>query len=481
MESMAQMFINGESVPSKSGQTYEVKNPATREVVDTAAKGTAEDIEAAVAAAEAAFAEWRHTSPEARGQHLHKGAEKVREKLDELAVLETKEQGKPVAEAKREIEHFLHGLEFYAGLASKIRGAHVPLPDNRMYGMVIKQPIGVCAGIVPWNFPITLMGTKVGPALAAGNTMIVKPASTTPLTAIRIIELLNQAGLPKGVLNIVTGPGGTLGEALLKHPRIRRIAFTGATDTGKHVAECAAPQMKRLTLELGGSDPMIVCDDAAIDAAVTGASVGRFYNCGQACLAIKRLYLFESVYDQFVEKLLGKVKRLKIGNGLEEKIRMGPLHTAAQREEIESQVADAIKRGGKVLAGGKRPEGDQYAKGFFYEPTLLENIPDDARIVQEESFGPALPIFKVKDLNEAIARANNSQYGLGSSIWTRDLTKARRAAERLEAGNVWINSLHIGYDELPFGGVKYSGIGREHGPEALEYYLESKGVVVATD
>ncbi|MFQ5724314.1 MAG: aldehyde dehydrogenase family protein, partial [Terriglobia bacterium] len=268
---MAQMFINGESVAAKNGQTYEVKNPATGEVVDTAAKGTAEDVEAAVAAAEAAFPAWRDTPPEARGRLLHQGAEVVREKVDELAVLETKEQGKPVAEAKREIEHFLHGLEFYAGLASKIRGAHVPLPDNRMYGMVIKQPIGVCAGIVPWNFPITLMGTKVGPALAAGNTMIVKPASTTPLTAIRIIELMNQAGLPKGVLNIVTGPGSTLGEALLKHPRIRRIAFTGATDTGKHVAECAAPQMKRLTLELGGSDPMIVCDDAAIDAAVTGA------------------------------------------------------------------------------------------------------------------------------------------------------------------------------------------------------------------
>jgi len=477
---MALMFINGESVPARSGQTYEVKNPATGEVVDTAPKGGPEDVDAAAAAAEAAFPAWRDTAPEARGRLLFKGAESVRQKADELAVLETKEQGKPVAEAKREIEHFLHGIEFYAGLASKVRGAHVPLPDIKMYGMVIKQAIGVCAGIVPWNFPITLMGTKVGPALAAGNVMIVKPASTTPLTALRIIELLNQAGLPKGVLNIVTGPGGTLGEAILKHPRIRRVAFTGATDTGKHVAECAAPQMKRLTLELGGSDPMIVCDDAAIDAAVTGAAVGRFYNCGQACLAIKRLYLFESIYDQFVEKLVGKAQRLKIGNGLERETRLGPLHTAAQRQEIEEQVADAVKRGAKILAGGKRPDGPEFAKGFFYLPTLLADVSDDARIVQEESFGPALPLFKVKDLDEAIARANNSIYGLGSSIWTRDLGKARAAAERLEAGNVWVNSLHIGYDEMPFGGVKYSGIGREHGPEALEYYLEPKGVVIAT-
>ncbi len=477
---MALMFVNGESVCSKSGQTYEVKNPATGEVVDSVPKGTAEDVQVAVAAADAAFPAWRDTAPEARGRLLFKGAELVRGKIDELAVLETKEQGKPVAESKREIEHFLHGLEFYAGLASKIRGAYVPLPDNKMYGMVIKQPLGVCAGIVPWNFPITLMGTKVGPALAAGNTMIVKPASTTPLTAIGIIELLNRASLPKGVLNIVTGPGGVVGEELLRHPRVRRIAFTGETGTGKHVAECAGREMKRLTLELGGSDPMIVCDDAGLDAAVTGAAVGRFYNCGQACLAIKRLYLFEAIYDQFVEKLIGKVQRLKVGNGLDKDARLGPLHTAAQRQEIEEQVADAVKRGGKVLAGGKRPEGAEYAKGFFYLPTLLADVPDDARIVREESFGPALPIFKVKDLDEAIARANSSIFGLGSSIWTRDLSKARAAAERLEAGNVWINSLHIGYDEMPFGGVKYSGIGREHGPEALEYYLEPKGVVVAT-
>jgi len=477
---MALMFVNGESFPSKSGQTYEVKNPATGEVVDTVPKGTAEDVQAAVAAADAAFPAWRDTAPETRARLLFKGAELIREKIDELAVLETKEQGKPVAESKREIEHFLHGLEFYAGLASKIRGAYVPLPDHKMYGMVIKQPLGVCAGIVPWNFPITLMGTKVGPALAAGNTMIVKPASTTPLTAIRIIEVLNQAGLSKGVLNIVTGPGSVVGEELLRHPRVRRIAFTGETGTGKHVAECAGREMKRLTLELGGSDPMIVCDDAALDAAVTGAAVGRFYNCGQACLAIKRLYLFEAIYDQFVEKLIGKAQRLKVGNGLDKETRLGPLHTAAQRQEIEEQVADAVKRGGKVLAGGKRPEGAEYAKGFFYLPTLLAEVPDDARIVCEESFGPALPIFKVKDLDEAVARANSSIFGLGSSIWTRDLGKARAAAERLEAGNVWINSLHIGYDEMPFGGVKSSGIGREHGPEALEYYLEPKGVVVAT-
>jgi succinate-semialdehyde dehydrogenase/glutarate-semialdehyde dehydrogenase len=324
------------------------------------------------------------------------------------------------------------------------------------------------------------MGTKVGPALAAGCTVVVKPASTTPLTTIRIIELFNQAGLPKGVLNVVTGPGGVVGEELLRNPKVVRIAFTGESGTGKHVMEVAGVQMKRITLELGGSDPMIVCEDADIDKALTGASVGRFYNCGQACLAVKRLYVVDSVYDHFVEKLIGKVQRLKIGNGLDKDTRLGPMHSKAQREEIESQIADTVKRGAKIVTGGKRPEGSEYEKGFFHLPTVLIDAPHDSRVVTEETFGPVLPVFKVKDLDDGIEKANSSVWGLGSSVWTKDLGMARRAAERLQAGNVWINSLHIGYDEMPFGGVKFSGIGREHGPEALEYYLEPKGVVIAT-
>ena len=270
-----------------------------------------------------------------------------------------------------------------------------------------------------------------------------------------------------------------VGEALLRHPKVRRIAFTGESVTGKRVMEIAGRDFKRVTLELGGSDPMIVCDDADLDRATTGASVGRFYNCGQACLAIKRLYLFESIADSFIEKLMGKVARLKVGNGINKDTRLGPLHTAKQREEVEEQVADALSKGAKLLTGGARPEGSEFEKGFFYLPTLLTQVDESSRIVQEECFGPALPIFRVKDIDEAIAKANSSIYGLGSSIWTRDLVKANKAAEKIEAGVTWVNSLHIGYDELPFGGVKQSGIGREHGPEALDYYVEPKSIVMA--
>src|SRR5438132_10800041 len=310
---MAKMFIAGELTGSSSGQTYDVINPATGEMVDNAPKGNESDARAAIDAAAAAFPAWAETAAEARAQFVQKGIEAVKKELPELAVLLTKEQGKPVGDSQREIEHFLHGMNFYAGLASKIRGSYVPLPDNKMYGMVLKQPVGVTGAIVPWNFPITLMGTKVGPALAAGCTVVVKPASTTPLTTIRIIELMNQAGIPNGVLNVVTGPGGIVGEELLVNPKVRRIAFTGESATGKHVAAVACGDFKRVTLELGGSDPMIVCDDADIQKALTGAMVGRFWNAGQACLAVKRLFVFDKVYDEFVNGLVGKVSRYEVG------------------------------------------------------------------------------------------------------------------------------------------------------------------------
>lgn len=283
------------------------------------------------------------------------------------------------------------------------------------------------------------------------------------------------------MINVVTGPGSVIGEELLVNPTVRKIGFTGATDTGRRVMQSAAKDFKHVTLELGGSDPMIVCDDADLDRAVSAASVGRFFNCGQACLAVKRLYLFDKIADLFMEKLVEKAKKLRIGDGLKPDTLMGPLHTADQRKEVEEQVEDAVKRGAKVLYGAQRPKGEDYNKGFYLQPTLLTDVDPAARILQEECFGPALPIVRVKDLDHAIEQANSSIFGLGSSVWTRDINKAMIAAERIESGYTWVNSAQIIYDELPFGGVKQSGIGKEHGNEAMDYYTETKSVVIAIE
>jgi len=478
---MAKMIIAGEHRDASDGGTSEIRNPATGEIVDRVAAGTQEDVDRAIDAAEAAFKKWSAVPPPKRAEILFTAAHILKDREKELARLLTLEQGKPLREAILEIRRFTHTLEHYAGLAKTIRGGYVPALDDRRYGMIIKKPIGVCGSIVPWNFPVSLLGNKIGPALITGNTVVVKPAGSTPLTDIQVVQILHEAGLPPGVLNIVPGPGRIVGESLLTDPRVRKIGFTGATSTGKHVMEIAAQNVKRITLELGGSDPMIVCDDADIEEAVSAASVGRFFNCGQACLAIKRLYLFDKIYDEFVSRLMGKVEKLRVGNGLEQGIIVGPLHTAAQRAEVEEQVNDAAKRGARVLAGGQRPTGDGFAKGYFYLPTILVDVDEKSRVVQEEVFGPALPVMRVRDLDEALEKANNSVYGLGSSIWTRDLDKAMQAAEGLEAGYTWINSPQIIFDELPFGGLKQSGLGKEHGSEALDYYMETKSVVVARE
>jgi succinate-semialdehyde dehydrogenase/glutarate-semialdehyde dehydrogenase len=483
---MTAMLIGGERVGASTGKTYDVHNPATGEVLDSVPLGAAADVEQAVAAAERAFADLADTTAEDRGALLLDAAARIKANAGEIAPLLTAEQGKTLFEANLEIHHLVHGLEFYAGLASKVRGSYVPLPQKGAYGLVVRQPIGVCGAIVPWNFPLTLLGTKVGPALAAGNSVIVKPASTTPLATLRVVELIQQAtcaggktSLPAGAVNVVTGPGSDVGEALLRHPRVPRIAFTGSTEVGRHVMAVAGAQIKRITLELGGSDPMIVCEDADVEAAAKNADIGRYFNCGQMCLGVKRVFVHDSVYDAFVGTLRASLERKTVGLGTERATRMGPLHLASQRAEIEEQVADARERGARVLFGGARPDAEATAGGHFYLPTLLENVDREARVVREEVFGPVLPVFRFRDLDDAIEQANDTIYGLGASIWTRSLMSANRAIDRLAAGNVWVNSLHYGYDELPFGGVKASGVGREHGPEALDAYVELKGVVMA--
>jgi acyl-CoA reductase-like NAD-dependent aldehyde dehydrogenase len=477
---MAQMLIGGDWVGSRNGDVFQVMNPATGEPVDTAPRATVEDARDAIDAAEAAFAIWGEWPQGKRADVLRRAVELVRMHDKELANLLTREQGKPIREAILEIRRFAHTIEYYAGLGKNIRGGYIPQIDEGKYGLIIKRPLGVVGAIVPWNFPVSLMGNKVGPALLAGNTMVIKPAETTPLTDLRVIGLFLEAGLPKGVLNVVTGRGSVVGEEIVTNPKVRKIGFTGSTEVGRQVMASAAAQIKRVTLELGGSDPMIVCDDADIDGAVKAAAVGRFFNCGQACLAIKRLYLFESIADDFIARLGPRVKKLKVANGLSEGTIVGPLHSETQCAEVEAQVQDAIGRGAKVITGAERLSGPEYDHGNFYAPTVLVDVPEDSRMATEEVFGPALPIFRIKDLDEGIAKANNSIFGLGSSVWTKDLGRATKAAERIQAGYTWINSPQTIYDELPFGGFKQSGLGKEHGTEALDYYTETKSVVVSS-
>jgi succinate-semialdehyde dehydrogenase / glutarate-semialdehyde dehydrogenase len=481
---MSKMFINGQWADALNGETYPIINPSNGNVVDTVPAASHEDVDLAVKAAQTALPGWAETSPDERAALIRKGLHLVEEHAKEITQLLTTEQGKPLFEAQGELHHFVHGMEFYAGLASKLRGAQVPLPPalgKHAYGLVLKRPVGVSVGIVPWNFPLTLMGTKVGPALIAGNPIIIKPARTTPLATLKVIGLLSEAGLPPGVLQCLTGAGSTVGEGLIVHPAVRRVALTGSSETGRRVMQLAGADFKRVTLELGGSDPCIICPDANLKRALSGVVVGRYWNAGQQCLAIKRLYLFEEVYDEFVQGLLAKVGNYRVGDGLTRPdkpfIRMGPLHTAYQREEIESQLAEAVAKGAKVLVGGKRPGDPALKDGHYFEPAVVVDAPEDSRLATEEVFGPVLPIWKVKTLDEAIEKANRSPWGLGSSIWTQNMSWANRAIREIEAGVTWVNQIHYGYDELPFGGVKASGIGQEHGPEAVAYYVEHKGAV----
>ena len=475
---MAEPFIGGSYTEFPQLDRMSIVDPASGEEVDSVPVCGEAEVDAAVRGAAGAFPGWSGTPASRRGELLARAAEAVLGARDELAGLLTAEQGKPLREARLEIRRFVHTLEHYAGLAKNIRGGYVPDLDEGAYGLILRRPVGVVGAIVPWNFPTTLLANKLGPALVAGNVVVAKPAETTPLTTLRIAEIMHGAGLPAGVFNVVTGDGPTTGQALAGHPSVRKVAFTGSTPVGKKLAALAAGDLKRVTLELGGSDPMIVCDDADLDRAASAASVGRFFNCGQACLAVKRLYVFESVAEEFVEKLVGKAKRLRVGPGRTEGTIIGPLHTPEGRELLEGQVRDAVESGARVLAGGRRPEGEVFERGNFYEPTLLLEPSHESRVATEEVFGPALPIWRVGDLEEAIERANGSIYGLGSSVWTADLDRATEAAERIEAGYTWINSPQVIYDELPFGGWKQSGYGKEHGMEAIEYYTETKSVVV---
>jgi acyl-CoA reductase-like NAD-dependent aldehyde dehydrogenase len=470
-------FIDG-AEHRNAGEPLPVTNPADGRVFAEVGGGTAADVDAAIQAATRAFPEWSALAVSRRGEILGKAAHHVEQHVDELIPLLTREQGKTLRDSRIEITKAIDTLMHYVGLSKALRGAHTPNLDPGVEGYVLRRPLGVVGAIVPWNFPTTLLSNKLAPALVAGNTVVAKPAGTTPLTTLRFAELLHEGGLPAGAFNVVTGSGSTAGSALATHPGVRKIAFTGSTPVGEQIMALCAKGTKRVTLELGGSDPMIICDDADLAAAASAASMGRFYNCGQACLAVKRVYVFESVADEVIETITAKAKRLKVGRGDADGSQMGPLHTAAQRDEVAGQVARTLADGGTLTTGGSPPDDPELADGFFYLPTVVIDPPHDSAMATEEVFGPALPIWRVKDFDEAIERANASQFGLGSSVWTRDLHRARQAAERIEAGYTWVNSRTKVYDELPFGGWKSSGYGKEHGEEAFDYYTESKSVVL---
>ena len=475
---MPEMLIGGEWRQAAAHEELEVVNPATEETVDSVPAGSPEDVELAVATAKRAYAEWSKTDVEKRAAIIAKAAELVQANAKDLAATLTSEQGKPIAEAMGEVTHLAHGLHYYSEAATKVRGAYQDLPSTfgPAYGLVIRRPMGVCAAITPYNFPLTLLGTKAAPALASGNTVVAKPAATTPLATLQVAKLFEEAGLPDGVLNVVTGRGKDIGDALVAHPDVKRIAFTGSTHVGRRVAKLAAEDLKRVTLELGGSDPVIICADADVDAAVKAVIIGRYWNAGQACLGCKRVFVHDSVYDDFVNQLVDRVGRYEPGDGTTKpekpKLRMGPIHTKEGRDELLAQIESS---GGELLIGGGTGSSE---KGWFLEPAVIAEPNADSRLTREEVFGPVLPVFRFTDFDDAITRANDTEYGLGSSIWTHDARLIHRAAQEIDSGMTWVNQIHYGYDELPFGGVKASGYGKEHGIEALDSYVEIKSVVV---
>src|SRR5919202_5901194 len=479
---MVEMLIVGERTAGEAAEALDVVDPATKDTLEWVPRASAEDVDRAVQAADAAFADWSRTDAEDRANLLRKAIALIERDRKALTESLVHEQGKPLTEAGGEVHHFIHGLTYYADLATKVRGSYQPLPSalSKAYGMILRRPIGVVAAIVPNNFPLTLLGTKLAPALMAGNTVVVKPAQTTPLTTLRVADLLVEAEFPAGVVNVITGRGSEVGDALVTHEKVRRIAFTGSTAVGRHIMELAAPKLKRMTMELGGSDPVIVCPDANPKAAARGIAIGRFWNAGQMCLGCKRLYVLDEIYDDLMDALTKTVGKYEPGEGWEKaekpNIRLGPLHTEQGRREVMEQLQDALDGGGELIMGGDVP-GDR-DKGYFMEPTIVANPPHDGRIAREETFGPLLPVWRVKDLDEAIRLANDSEYGLGASVWTNDVRVIHRVATEVEAGMMWVNQFHYGYDELGFGGVKQSGYGKEHGLEGLDYYLEDKSVVV---
>ncbi len=475
----SEVFVGGQWRPPVSGETYATINPATEEVSAQVAKGDERDIDLAVQAARRAFDQgpWPRMAAAERARVLWKLADLITANVDEMARLESVNTGKTLFDSgKVEIPFAAEVFRYYAGWTTKIHGETLNLRDGA-FTFTLRQPLGVVGAIVPWNFPFLLASWKIAPALAAGNTLVLKPASLTPLTALRFAELTQEAGLPEGVFNLVPGPGGKAGMALVRHPGVDKIAFTGSTEVGKGIMREAAGSLKRVSLELGGKSPNVVFADADMEAALRGAMTGIFYNKGEVCAAGSRLLVEQRVHDEFVGKLVDRVKGLKVGDPMDKGTRMGPVVSAQQLQTVLGYVEAGRREGATLAAGGERVRvGD--GRGYFLQPTVFTGVSNSMRIAREEIFGPVLSVIPFKDADDAVAQGNETFYGLAAAVWTRDVGKALRMARSLRAGTVWVNAYNLYDAALPFGGFKESGFGRELGQAGLDLYTEVKSVWV---
>jgi phenylacetaldehyde dehydrogenase len=469
------MLINGKWVNSASGKTFPTYNPATGEVLAQIAEGDRDDIEQAVRAARKAFdgGPWRRMTPSERGRLLWKLADLLEQHTEEFAYIESLDNGKPLSIAKvADVPLSVDMFRYMAGWATKIEGNTIPISAGKYFAYTLREPIGVVGQIIPWNFPLLMAAWKLGPALATGCTIVLKPAEQTPLSALRLGELVMEAGFPEGVVNIIPGYGETAGAALVAHPDVDKVAFTGSTEVGKLIVHAAAGNLKKVTLELGGKSPNVVFKDADLNTAIPGAASAIFFNHGQCCCAGSRLYVEKAVYDQVVEGVAKEAEKITVGSGLDPQTQMGPLVSEEQLKRVCGYLEAGFSEGAKAMVGGHKA-GD---RGYFVEPTVLVDTKEDMKVVREEIFGPVVAAMPFTDPEEIIPRANNSEYGLAAAVWTRDISKAHRMAEQMRAGTVWINCYNVFDAALPFGGYKQSGWGREMGHEVLNNYTQTKAV-----
>jgi len=470
-----QCYINGQWCDAESKETVAIANPATGAVIASVPVMGQVETQAAIKAAEAALPAWRALTAKERGAKLRRWFELLNENSDDLALLMTTEQGKPLAEAKGEVTYAASFIEWFAEEAKRIYGDTIPGHQGDKRLMVIKQPVGVTAAITPWNFPAAMITRKAAPALAAGCTMVVKPAPQTPFTALALAELAERAGIPAGVFSVVTGDAIAIGNEMCSNPIVRKLSFTGSTNVGIKLMEQCAPTLKKLSLELGGNAPFIVFNDANIDAAVEGAMIAKYRNAGQTCVCANRIYVQDDVYDEFALKLSTAVGKLKVGEGIKEGVTTGPLINAAAVEKVQSHLIDAIAKGASVLTGGKVHD----LGGNFFEPTVLTNVDKSMRVAREETFGPLAPLFKFSDVDDVIKQANDTEFGLAAYFYGRDISLVWKVAEALEYGMVGVNTGLISTEVAPFGGMKSSGLGREGSKFGIEEYLEMKYICMS--